>query len=101
MRSEPVRTLPLFGSQAASAAPEAGQTGTAADARNQSFRPVEGGGERRSGEVLLIEAYAVIWAIAFVFILIAWRRQRRIDERVNALEAAIAKASRGSGKGTS
>jgi hypothetical protein len=93
--------MPLFASQAA--APEAAQTqtGTAADARNQAFRPVEGGGERRSGEVLLIEAYAVIWAIAFVFILIAWRRQRRIDERVNALEAAIAKASRGSGKGTS
>jgi CcmD family protein len=71
---------------------------TTAEDRSQSFRPVEGGAEMQSGERLLVEAYAAIWAILFVFLLLSWRRQKRIDRRIDRLESAIAQASPGAGK---
>ena len=70
-------------------------TGTSSpDDRATQFRPVEGGSQTKSGEKLLVEAYAAFWLIAFVFILLSWRRQRQIDERVANLESAIARARR-------
>ena len=50
--------------------------------------------ELQSGEKLLVEAYAAIWIILFALVLLSWRRQRGIDERMSGLEAAIAKARR-------
>jgi CcmD family protein len=67
-------------------------TATGADDRSTAFRPVEGGAELQSGEKLLVEAYAAIWVILFVMVLLSWRRQRRLDERMSSLEAAIDKA---------
>jgi hypothetical protein len=96
MRIEPVRTFPLLASQAT--APTTAQPAAGTEQRSQSFQPVEGGGELRSGELLLVEAYAAIWAIVLVFILLSWRRQQRIDARVDALEGAIERARRGSGQ---
>lgn len=65
---------------------------TSADDRSTAFRAVQGGGELQSGEKLLVEAYAAIWVILFVMILLSWRRQRGIDERLAVLSTAIDKA---------
>ena len=48
----------------------------------------------QSGEKLLVEAYAAIWLILFALVLLSWRRQRRLDERMAGLEGAIEKARR-------
>ncbi len=82
----------------ATPAPSATTTGTGAEDRSTTFRPVEGGNELQSGEKLLVEAYAAIWIILFALVLFSWRRQRKLDDRMNGLEAAIEKARRESGK---
>jgi CcmD family protein len=76
-------------------------TGTATDDRAQAFRPVEGGNQMQSGEKLLVEAYAAIWLIIFAMVFLSWRRQKQIDRRIDALEAAVQKARAGAGQGTS
>jgi CcmD family protein len=63
--------------------------------RQSEFRSVEGGNETMSGEKLLVEAYAAVWIILFLFVFWSWRRQARIDARVDELERAM---SRGQGK---
>lgn len=75
-------------------------TGTAAEDRGQAFRPVEGGNELQSGEMLLVEAYAAIWLILFALIFFSWRRQARMNQRIDALAAAVQKARAGSGQGS-
>ena len=71
-----------------------------AEDRSTAFRPVQGGNELQSGEKLLVEAYAAIWVILFALVLFSWRRQRRLDDRMGVLSAAIDKARReGGGKG--
>ncbi len=81
------RSTPSAPAPAASAAPSP-------DDRSTTFRPVEGGTEMQSGEKLLVEAYAAIWIILFAFVLLSWRRQRRLDERVAGLAAAVEAARR-------
>jgi hypothetical protein len=73
-------------------AQKAPATETSADGRSTSFRAVEGGNEMQSGEMLLVEAYAAIWTLLFVMLLLWWRRQRLIDSRITFLEEAVAKA---------
>jgi hypothetical protein len=63
-----------------------------ADKRSTAFVPVKGGTELQSGEKLLVEAYAAFWLLFFVMVLLSWRRQRRLDERMASLSAAIEKA---------
>lgn len=89
---------PLFAVQAA-ATPSAAPTGETSDARSTAFKAVQGGNELQSGEKLLVEAYAAIWIVVFVMVLLSWRRQRSIDGRVDALEAALRKARARSGDG--
>ena len=36
--------------------------------------------------VYLVGAYAVFWICTFIFILLLWVRQRRIDQRLHGLE---------------
>lgn len=67
-------------------------TTTTAEDRATSFRAVQGGNEMQSGEKLLVEAYAVIWLILFGMLLLSWRRQRKIDDRMASLEGALAAA---------
>lgn len=93
-----MRAHPLLATQAASATAAPTTEGSSAD-RAQAFRPVEGGNQMQSGERLLVEAYAAIWLILFMMLLLSWRRQRRIDRRIDALEAAIAKARDAGDKG--
>jgi hypothetical protein len=59
--------------------------------RSAEFRAVEGGTEMVSGGTLLVEAYAALWLILLAFLLVSWRRQARIDARVDELEKAVAR----------
>ena len=60
--------------------------------RSTEFRAVEGGTEMVSGGTLLVEAYAALWLILLGFLLVSWRRQARIDARVDELEKALARS---------
>jgi hypothetical protein len=76
---------------AATAAPSAGVPTVPAD-RGTEFKPVTGAPEMQSVEMLLVEAYAAIWLVLFAMVLLAWRRQRGVEERIATLEGAIRKA---------
>jgi CcmD family protein len=78
-------------------APAPASSAQTTDDRSTAFRPVEGGPQLQSGEKLLVEAYAAIWVILFALVLFSWRRQRRLDDRMVALEGAIEKARREEG----
>jgi len=58
--------------------------------RSTAFRPVENQKSLQSGEKLLVEAYAAIWIIFFVLVLLSWRRQQKLDRRIADLERAVA-----------
>ena len=78
-------------SQPMNAAPQASASATPDD-RSTSFRAVEGGPEMRSGTVLLVEAYAAIWMVLMVWLLMLWRKQRELHGRLDEVERALAKA---------
>jgi CcmD family protein len=71
------------------------------DERATSFQAVEGGSELQSGERLLVEAYSAIWLLLLGFLWLSWRRQRRIDARIDLLERAIDEARQKHPKGAS
>jgi hypothetical protein len=84
---------------ATSGAPGATAPGTPApaavpgtpDDRSASFHPVEGG-EVRSGEQLLVTAYAVLWVILMAYLGLVWRTQASLSQRVDLLEQTLDKA---------
>lgn len=55
---------------------------------NEGFAPVAGG-ELTSGEVLLVEAYAAMWLLAFVFIYAMWRRTVALETKTRELKRAV------------
>lgn len=63
--------------------------------RATTFQAVEGGGETRSGETLLVEAYAVLWLILMGYVAWMWKRQGAITQRLGALEGALDRAAAG------
>jgi CcmD family protein len=66
--------------------------------RSTTFQAVEGGTETHSGTTLMVEAYAVIWTILMVWLVMLWRKQSRLNERLEGLEQAIDRAAaKGSG----
>lgn len=67
------------------ASPAASATAPGVQAKGPAVLP-----ELQSGEKLLVEAYAVMWALAFAFLLLMIRRQRSADERLARLEGALA-----------
>jgi hypothetical protein len=67
----------------------AGQPGD----RSTTFQPVTGGGEQRSGETLLVVAYAGLWALLMGWVLLQWTKQSALARRLGDLESAIAKAA--------
>ncbi|MBI4950567.1 MAG: CcmD family protein [Myxococcales bacterium] len=70
------------------------------DARNESYRPVAGGGNTRSGELLLVEAYAVIWLVVFGVLWLSLRRHKQLAARIDKLEADLGRArAAGAGEG--
>jgi hypothetical protein len=78
-----------LGAQASSAQPQGTEN---PDDRTGTFRPVEGGGDERSGEVLLTVAYSVIWLMALLLILLSMRKQRQLDARITQLSQDLARA---------
>ena len=68
------------------------ETKSSPDDRAQEFRPVEGGGNVASGEVLLIEAYSVFWLMAMALLVGSWRKQKRLDERISGLRNDLERA---------
>ncbi|MGH7438450.1 MAG: CcmD family protein [Polyangiaceae bacterium] len=72
----------------ASAASQGG-TGSAED-RATTFQAVKGNEPQHySGEILLVSAYALVWAILLGWVAFVWRRQRGLDERLSDLERVI------------
>ena len=55
---------------------------------------VQGGAETRSGEALMVEAYIVLWLILMGWLFMLWRKQARIHQKLDALEAVIDAAAR-------
>ncbi len=89
-----VRSLAFFpGPSPASSVPEA-EVGD----RSQTFQPVEGGTDHRSGETLLVAAYAGLWTILMAWVLLQWVKQTALARRLESLEAAIAQASKGASR---
>lgn len=78
------------GTAAPGPAPSA--TGTTADDRSEAFRPVTGGAEMQSGEMLLVEAYAAFWLLAIAMIVMSMRRQKQLEARIERLGADVARA---------
>lgn len=65
------------------------QTSGTTQAADEGFAPVQGGGARRSGTVLLVEAYAAIWLILMLFVWKTNARQRKIEQRLGQLSAEL------------
>jgi hypothetical protein len=67
-----------------------------AEDRATTFQAVKGNEPQHySGEVLLVSAYALVWAILLGWVAFVWRRQRGLDERLADLERVIASSGRG------
>jgi len=62
--------------------------------RATSFQAVQGPGEEHySGEVLLVSAYAIVWAIVLFWVAVVWRKQRLLSSRLAELERVLDQAA--------
>jgi hypothetical protein len=68
------------------------------EGRAAEFRAVEGGSQTRSGELLLVEAYAVLWLILMGWLFSLWRKQAALNARLTDLENVLEKAASGPAK---
>lgn len=62
--------------------------------RSTTFQPVEGGTEHRSGETLLVSAYAGLWLLLLGWVVFQWTKQTALARRIGDLEAAVDRAER-------
>ena len=85
-------------SAAASAQGDPAATPTDVGDRSQTFQAVEGGTEHRSGETLLVSAYAGLWALLLAWVLFQWTKQTALARRLDSLEAAITDAAKGAAR---
>ncbi len=77
----------------ASAAPApAASVPAPASSAPAGFNAVDDSTQMQSGEALLIEAYIAIWVLLFAFIVLAWLRTRKVEDKVAELEKAIERA---------
>jgi CcmD family protein len=65
------------------------------DSRSTEFVAVEGGAETTSATVLMTVAYSAMWALVFGFLILSFRRQRRIEQRLGELDRALSARARG------
>ena len=64
--------------------------------RSTEFVPFSGNPqETSSAGGLLATAYVLMWAAVFAFLFASWRRQQRIDARLDELNRALAKTGPG------
>ncbi len=61
---------------------------TVAD-RSTEFVATTGGEETTSAEVLLVAAYILMWALVLGFVWMSWRRQSKLDTRIDNLEKLL------------
>jgi hypothetical protein len=85
-------------SPAASAASDVADVGDAGGGRavgdrSTTFQPVEGGTEHRSGETLLVSAYAGLWVLLLGWVAFQWTKQTALARRLDELESLVAKAA--------
>ena len=66
---------------------------TPTEDRSTTFQPVEGGNEAHNGTTLMVEAYAAIWMILMVWLVMVWRKQASMNQRLEGLEQAIDRAA--------
>jgi CcmD family protein len=57
--------------------------------RADEFRADAGGTESASAGTLLVVAYLVMWALLLGFLFLGWRRQSKLDARLDDLEKAL------------
>ncbi len=61
--------------------------------RATTFQAVQGEHEHYSGEVLLVSAYAALWAIVLLWVAFVWRKQSALSARLDDLERVIDQAA--------
>jgi CcmD family protein len=62
--------------------------------RATTFQAIQGPGEQHySGEVLLVSAYAIVWAVVLFWVAIVWRKQSALNGRLDELERVLDKAA--------
>jgi hypothetical protein len=61
--------------------------------RATTFQAVEGGTEHRSGETLMVAAYAGLWALMMAWVFIQWTKQTAFARRLAELESAVSGAT--------
>jgi hypothetical protein len=64
----------------------------APDDRAATFQASEGAQGTRSGEVLLVEAYVVLWLLLFGFLAVQWRAHGKLEAKLEALEKRVRSA---------
>lgn len=67
---------------------------SAPESRSTEFVAVEGGPETTSANTLMVVAYAAMWALVFGFLLLSFRRQRQIEQRLGELDRALSSRGR-------
>ena len=65
-------------------------TPTTAEERSTEFVPVQGGTETSSAGTLLALAYLFMWAVLIGFVLLSFRRQKKLEGRLAELEKNLA-----------
>jgi CcmD family protein len=60
--------------------------------KSTEFVPDPGGAPSTDAGTMLVVAYCALWLILFGFILLGWRRQKRIAERLERLEKTLKEA---------
>jgi hypothetical protein len=63
------------------------------EGRSTEFVPTQGGPETTSAEHLLVAAYLLMWAALIGFLWLTWRKQKRIESKIDALDATLRKAA--------
>ncbi|MGD0677403.1 MAG: CcmD family protein [Polyangiaceae bacterium] len=62
--------------------------------RATTFQAVEGPqAEHYSGEVLLVTAYAIVWTVLLLWVALVWRKQSRLNTRLDELERVLDEAA--------
>jgi hypothetical protein len=64
-------------------------TATTPEARSTEFVPVQGGPETSSAGTLLALAYLLMWVILIGFVLLSWRKQKKLDTRLAEIERRL------------
>ncbi|MEZ4223733.1 MAG: CcmD family protein [Polyangiaceae bacterium] len=59
--------------------------------RATEFVPVQGGRDSTSAEALLVVAYCILWVVVFWFVMSTWKRQGKLEARLEELQSKLAR----------